>query len=166
MVTLPAFLQGVANPVPRAKHPDWVLAYLVIHSLISFVSLILSSLSQSRRKRELEDPLKQQSLSAMFSKMKENGVSFRHVGGGSGDSSDDGRGGSVEEIDDPMEIEVPGISPYLSLPLPLPSPDSRTWLISVFPLALRANNVCLFLQLRYESEEERLRMNLLMRRQR
>jgi DNA polymerase epsilon subunit 1 len=44
MVTLPAFLQGVDNPVPRVKHPEWIL----------------------KRKRAQDDAFKQQSLSSYF----------------------------------------------------------------------------------------------------
>jgi DNA polymerase epsilon subunit 1 len=47
MVTLPAFLQGVDNPVKRVKHPEWIL----------------------RRKREQDDKHKQQDIMSMFETM-------------------------------------------------------------------------------------------------
>lgn len=47
MVTLPAFLQGVENPVPRVGHPEWIL----------------------RRKREQDDKYKQADLRSMMEKM-------------------------------------------------------------------------------------------------
>lgn len=52
MITLPSFLQGVSNPVPRVKHPDWIL----------------------KRKREQEEGHKQQRLTTMFQSMREHNL--------------------------------------------------------------------------------------------
>lgn len=51
MVTLPAFLQGVDNPVPRVKHPEWIL----------------------RRKREQDDKFKQKDLLLMWQGKQNDG---------------------------------------------------------------------------------------------
>ena len=49
LITIPAALQKVPNPVPRIRHPDWLL----------------------RRVANLEDKFKQHKLEDMFSKMRE-----------------------------------------------------------------------------------------------
>ena len=50
LITIPAAMQKVANPVPRIRHPDWLL----------------------RRVANLEDKFKQHKLSDMFSRMRAN----------------------------------------------------------------------------------------------
>lgn len=60
LITIPAAMQKVSNPVPRIRHPDWLL----------------------RRVAGLEDRFKQHKLEDLFAKMRSTANKVRHNGPG------------------------------------------------------------------------------------
>lgn len=66
IITIPAALQHVPNPVPRVKHPDWLLKALQARLLINctlFLSYVISCCLQQK-----QDETKQRRITELFKK--------------------------------------------------------------------------------------------------
>jgi len=76
IITIPAALQGIANPVPRVQHPDWL----------------------HKRVMEKTDTFKQRKINQMFTRAPKKPISAKENVPPSGDVDD--KGGDVPDIED------------------------------------------------------------------